>query len=184
MIRVESNPKQSDGNRLDVCKINEEGDEIELRNNSFKTVQSFIGAARMLHDQAGVPSPTEDPDVQKVLRKLAKDYAVAGAPSVDPVVFLPAMWSAVWESDLYSCDFKMLYVWTLFLVMWNLFGRPCEICEFGPLIDHLRFPTAKKFIDEDGVPKFVEIAFETSKGDKKLDPNARFRLYRNRVDPR
>lgn len=185
MIRFETNPVQSDGTTLDKCQINEEGDEIQLSNNCWKTVQAFIGAVRMLHLQADVPSPTEDSDVQTVLSTLSGNYEPCGVPSVDPVKFLPAMFSAVYESDLYSNDdFKMLFVWTLFLVMWNLLARPCEVCQFCPLIDHVRFPTERKFIDEDGVAKFVEVAFETTKGDKKMDPKARFRLYRNRVDPR
>ena len=137
MIRMITNPVQSDGSRKGSVQVKEGGPTVEMRENNFKTVQAFCGAVRMIHAQGGVTSPTEDLDVVKILKDLAKDYLADGVKSVDPVSFLPAMHRTVWLTDLYKSEFERLYTWTLILVMWNLLARPCEVCSAFALYSEL-----------------------------------------------
>ena len=127
LIRMITNPVMDDGTRMDQVQIVEGGGTVDMRSNNFKSLQSFLGQVRMIHDQGGTASPTEDLDVKKILLGFARSYEADGVRSVDPVEFLPAVYSAIWLTDLYKTDFERLYTWALFLVMWNLLGRPCEV---------------------------------------------------------
>lgn len=59
-----------------------------------------------------------------------------------------------------------------------------KMCQFQPNWEHTHFATEPRFIDKDGLPKWVETAFATTKGGQRRDPKTFFRLTRNYVDQR
>lgn len=69
--------------------------------------------------------------------------------------------------------------------MWNLFARPCEICEFCPVVEDIFIPDGEGedgelHLDSVGMPKFVELMFRSTKGHVNVD--LKFRLFRNNVN--
>ena len=58
------------------------------------------------------------------------------------------------------------------------------MCQFCPLVTDTSFPSEERFVDRDGFPKWVQVAFRTSKGRRGRDRMDKFRLARNYVDQR
>ena len=117
-----------------------------------------------MHDQAGIPSPTDLMEGKDLLAKMEKTYSPEGAPTVDPVQFLPAVYNTIQfahnrrkkKHKVMKTKHEISRNWFAFLLLWVMFGRPSEACEYCPAVESVHFPTDIVF-DVDGLPPYLII---------------------------
>jgi len=85
--------------------------------------------------------------------KIKTKGSVDGAPSVDIMNFLPAVFVALFgvggEYTLYSG----VYYWTMLLIWFNFALRPSELLEHCPHVEGIKYPNDDEFYDKDDMPK-------------------------------
>ena len=148
---------------------------------AIKLKQSCI----FLHQYANAyyVCPTLDSSMKVRFKVDDRNYRPQGAPSVDPVEFLPAIYNAIFNKfSSWTLLTKVCY-WFMILLAINHFYRPSEMCQYCPLATNIKLPPYDSDIDKDGIPKYLIISLTGWKG--RLETGAyEMVLHRNYVTPR
>lgn len=111
---------------------------------------------------------------------LHKNSVVKHAPALDFVSFLPAAYEAVRNNSDWDWMEMMLF-WVVLIIQINILGRGCEVCQFCPLVEHVRYPTEAFEWDKDGYPHWIEICLRDWKGHQSNGQTYPLKLWRNRM---
>eukprot|EP00596_Hydrurales_sp_CCMP1899_P001148 CAMPEP_0119038332 /NCGR_PEP_ID=MMETSP1177-20130426/7187_1 /TAXON_ID=2985 /ORGANISM="Ochromonas sp, Strain CCMP1899" /LENGTH=287 /DNA_ID=CAMNT_0007000779 /DNA_START=332 /DNA_END=1192 /DNA_ORIENTATION=- len=129
---------------------------------------------------AGSVDPTETDENKGIMSGLNKNQVVMHAPSLDFVKFLPAAYEAVTNNPDWDWMEQMLF-WTTLIIQINIIGRGCEVCEFCPKVENVKYPTDAHEFDQDGYPHWIEVNLHEWKGHKKTGELYPLKLWRNRM---
>ena len=157
---------------------------IHGRGASHPSIIKLQQSCNYLHHRASMLhlSPTNSPDVKERFKVSSRNYKPNGAPSVDPIDFLPRMFEACFVKDKKSILEKVRN-WQMILLSISHFYRPSEACQYCPLVSSVELPKSKADIDVDGVPKWLVLSLSEWKG-RKSNGKYEMLLYRNYVDVR
>lgn len=85
------------------------------------------------------------------MTQLKQTGVVKHAPYLDFVSFLPAAYNAVRNNTDWDGMEKILF-WVMLVVQINIFGRACELCQYCPKVEHIKYPVEACEWSEDGYP--------------------------------
>ena len=160
------------------------------RGNGYKSMCKVVTCIRRMHEQAGLIGPTELYEGQQLLAAMNKTYVPDGAPTVDPVILLPAMYESIIHAVknkkkkcvvLHSKEY-ITRNWLMFLSMWIMFARPSEIYEFCPAIESISLPGAGVSHDRDGVPPYLLLDLLQWKNRAIAKGRYQIKMVRNRLN--